>query len=406
MRVLLLTLICGLLGAQQTVRPPQPPAKQPPPVPQTVAPSTIGPPQPGAQSTVTPPADAAPQPQTPPRPPRTPDIDDPNDTRFGVTVSEVITPVLVFGRSGGYVNNIQPYEFHVYDDDKEQNIRVIETFTPISLVILVQSNAHVQGLLPQVNKIGSLIGPQVIGDAGEAAVIAYDSRIRTLQDFTTDKDKVSQAIKKIQPGSESNRMVDAVEAGARMLRSRPRERRRIMLLVGETRDMGSEARVRETLRYLQLSNILFFAVDMSRFVNVLTAPPTPARPDPLPPAMRPLPSNVPATPNTVQQTYGINQRAEFVPMLLEIYRDAKAVFKANPVEIFTRGTGGTEFGFHSQHTLEDALTGIGEQLHSQYIISYTPSAEKYGFHQIVVQVTGHPEVEKILARPGYWLGPL
>ncbi|MBZ5583898.1 MAG: VWA domain-containing protein [Acidobacteriia bacterium] len=405
MRLLFVTLICGLLGGQQTTRPPQPPPKQPPPVPETVAPSTIGPPQANAPSTVGPPSTAAPR--NPARQqPRTPEVDDPNNPTFGTTVSEVVTPALVFDRAGGYVNNIKPYEFHLYDDDKEQNIRVVETFTPISLVILIQSNADVQGLLPQVNKIGGLIGPQVIGDAGEAAVIAYDSRIRTLQDFTTDKDKISQAIKKIQPGSESNRMVDAVEAGARMLRSRPQNRRRVMLLVGETRDMGSEARVRETSRYLALSNILFFAVDMSRFVTTLTAPPKPARPDPLPPAMHPMPANVPATPTTVAQAYGINGRAEFVPLLVEIYRDAKAVFKANPVEVFTKATGGTEFGFHSQRTLEDALTGIGEQLHSQYIISYTPGAEKFGFHTIVVQVTGHPEVEKILARPGYWLGPL
>ena len=35
------------------------------------------------------------------------------------------------------------------------------------------------------------------GVMGEAAVIAYDSRIRVLQDFTNDSDKLSQAVKKI-----------------------------------------------------------------------------------------------------------------------------------------------------------------------------------------------------------------
>ena len=329
------------------------------------------------------------------------------DLRIVTTVTNVVAPVLVFDRNGGYVNNIRPDQFHLFDNDVEQNIQVDVSYTPISLVILVQANANVDGLLPQVNKIGNLIGPQIIGDAGEAAVIAYDARIRTLQEFTSDFTKVTQAIKKIQPGSQSNRMVDAVVAGANLLRSRPGHRRRIMLLIGETRDLGSQSRARETLVTLQMNNIIFYAVDMSRFMNVLSAPAKVGRPDPLPPAMRPLPSSVPATPTTVAQTWGTNGgTAQFIPLLLEIYRDTKAIFKANPVEVFTQGTGGSEFGFHSQRTLEDALTGIGEQLHSQYMISYNPTnRDSGGFHPIRVDVADHPEIDKIVTRPGYWVGP-
>lgn len=361
MRVFLPTLVCGLLAAQQTVRPPQ--TQQPPPV-------------------------------------------EPTGLTIPITVHNVQAPVTVFDREGGYVNNIRPEQFHLFDNDQEQNIQVDVTYTPISLAILIQSNAHVEGLLPQVNKIGNLIGPQVIGDAGEAAVIAYDSRIRVLQEFTSDTGKVTEAVKKIQPGSESNRMVDAVMEGTRLLRSRPSDRRRIMLLIGETRDLGSEGRAREALIDLQMNNIVFYPVDMSRFITTLKAPPRPSRPDPLPPAMHPLPPNVPATPNNVEQMYGTNSRAEFVPALLEIYRDVKAIFIDNPVEVFTKGTGGTEFGFHSQRTLENALTAIGEQLHSEYTLSYAPNnREEAGFHQIRVEVTGHPEAGKIVTRPGYYLGP-
>jgi hypothetical protein len=122
--------------------------------------------------------------------------------------------------------------------------------------------------------------------------------------------------------------------------------------------------------------------------------------------MHPLPPNVPATPSNVEQMYGTNARGEFVPALLEIYRDAKAVFVANPVEVFTKGTGGTEYGFHSQRTLENALTEIGEQLHSEYTLSYAPNnRDTAGFHPIRVEVQGHPEVGKLVTRPGYYLGP-
>jgi VWFA-related protein len=375
MRPLLLTAFCGLLAAQSTIRPPDPTA----------------------------PPKATPAPQATPLPPSS-SSQEPGELTFRTSINEVVAPVVVLSRDGGYVNNIQDYEFHLFDYDQEQNINVFASFAPISLVLLIQSNAHVDAILPQVNKIGGLIGPQVIGDSGETALIAYDSRIRLLQDFTTDQRKITQAVKKIQAGSESNRMVDAVAEATRMLHTRPRGRRRIILLIGETRDMGSESRAREVAIELLLNNVMLYSVDMSRFITTLTAPPRLARPDPLPPAMHPMPSSVPATPTTVQQMYGINSRAEFVPLLEEIFKDVKAIFKANPVEVFTRATGGSQFGFHSQRTLEDALTAIGERLHAEYTISYQPNnREKGGFHAIRVTIDGHDEVDKIITRPGYYL---
>lgn len=190
-----------------------------------------------------------------------------------------------------------------------------------------------------------------------------------------------------------------------MLDTRPRNRRRILLLIGETRDLSSESRAREALIDLQLANIVFYSVDMSRVMTNLTAPPPQPRVDPNPPAMHPLPAGVPATPNTVMQTYGTQgSSAQFVPLMVELFKDAKAIFKDNPVELFTKGTGGSEFGFARQRGLEEAIQRIGEELHSQYLISYMPNnKEEGGFHQITVEVAGRPEVAKVQTRPGYWL---
>jgi len=331
----------------------------------------------------------------------------PADFLIRVPVEVVTTPVIVFDRSGGYVSGIRPDQFRLWDNEQPQNISVDETFTPISLVIAIQANSHVEGLLPAVRRIGNLVGPLLVGDQGEVAVLAYDSRIRTLQEWTSDPMKITEAVMKIYPGSTSNRMVDAVVEGTRMLRSRPKERRRIMLLIGETRDLGSESKARETAIALQLANVIFYAVDMSRFITTLTAPPPVPRPDNLPPAMYPLPSNVAATPNNVANTWGSQGgRAEFIPAMVELFKDVKAIFKDNPVELFTKASGGSEFGFHGTHTLEEAMQHVGEELHSEYTISYRPTnRNEYGFHQIQVDVTGHAEVKRVQHRPGYWLGP-
>jgi len=230
----IMMLLAGMLLAQQ---PAQTPAKNPPPSQSTPDAQDQGPAQEG-----------------------TPDL------RIRVEVQHVLAPVLVYDRDGNFVNGLLPDQFHLTDNDKEQNIHVDVAYQPISMVVMVQANSAVEKMLPTINKIGNMLQPLILGDQGEAAVLAFDHRIRTLQEFTSDSDKITQAVRKIQPGSDANHMIDATEQAITMLRHRPVNRRRIILLIGETRDIGSEARGRETLISMQLNNIAFYAVDMSRII--------------------------------------------------------------------------------------------------------------------------------------------
>jgi VWFA-related protein len=328
-------------------------------------------------------------------------------------VDFVSTPAWVYDRDGNTVSGLRPEQFRLFDNGKEQNIQVDVSFVPISLVICIQANANVEGMLPHIRKIGNLVKPLLIGDQGQAAVIKYDHRIEVIQPFTSDGDQLTTAISKINPGSSTSRMIDAVSHATQMLRRLPRNRQRVILLLGETRDVASELRLRTALMDIQVANVTFYAVDMSRFMTTLTAKPQPGRQDNRPAPLAgaaSLPSMMPATPTTVAQATGggggTAGRAEFVPLLLELYRDAKAIFKKNPVEAFTQATGGMEFGFHSLRTLEDAFQKLGEQLHSSYTISYSPNNREAttGWHEIKVDVPGRRDITKIQTRPGYWLG--
>ena len=336
-----------------------------------------------------------------PAPPEVPTSEETIRTRVDV----VMAPVTVLNRQGGYVSGLQPQDFHLLDNGKEQDIHVDVTFQPISMVIAVQANDHVEGILPKINKIGSMIQPMVTGEQGEVAVMAFDHRFQLKQNFTNDPGKIEAAIKSITPGSGSSRMIDAVIESVRMLRSRPTSRRRILLLIAETRDKGSEGRVRDALTDIQINNVSVYSVDISRMLAGFskTRPPDP-RPDTLPPAMTPLPAGVPATPNNVMQaTGGQGGSAQFIPLMVEIFKDSKAIFVDNPVEVFTKGTGGAEFGFGKQRGLEEAIEKVGAEIHSQYLISYNPNnKDQGGFHEIEVDVS-HPDANKVRTRPGYWL---
>src|SRR5262249_49974140 len=78
-----------------------------------------------------------------------------DEFRIPVTVDVVVAPTMVLDHDGYIVNGLRKDQFHLYDNGKEQDVQVDSSFYPISLVIAIQANSHVEGLLPQVRKIGN-----------------------------------------------------------------------------------------------------------------------------------------------------------------------------------------------------------------------------------------------------------
>lgn len=321
------------------------------------------------------------------------------ELRIRELVTNVVAPVVVTDDRGNLVNGLQPHEFILRDNDKIQDVKVDVTFQPIDVVVAIQADAVVEDVLPKIKKMGSLLEALVVGEQGTVAIIAFDHRIRVMQEFTSDGAKIKAALEKINPGSSQARQWDAVNDAARMLSKRAKDRRRVILLISETRDKGSEGRGRETLLAVEFNNVMVYTVNMSRFLNTLTAKTPVPRPDPIPPSARTLPGGVASTPNTVAQYGGTGN---VLPAFVEIFRQVKSIFISNPAEVLTKFSGGREFGFVSQRALEEAVSKIGEELHSQYLLSYNPNNKlEGGWHEIKVQVR-RPGVN-VRTRPGYWL---
>jgi VWFA-related protein len=329
-----------------------------------------------------------------------PEIDQPI---VRTTVTNIVAPVLVTDRAGNIIDGLQPNQFHLFDNGKEQNIQVDQAFEPISLVVAIECSGRISSILTQIKHIGSLVQQTVTGSQGEVAVVAFDGRIRLMQDFTNDPDKIKVAVDKIQPGNTQSRMIDAVDRGVYMLRKRPRNNRKIVLLVSETRDEGSEARLREALIDTNLSNVMVYTVDITQLAVRLTE----KQPDPRPVAMDPTamnaPLGIPNTPTTMEQNYGMGNRVQFTPLLKEIYTDAKGIFVRDPATQFAKSTGGKQFFFLKQKGLEEAVQDISRQLHSHYMLSYRPTdADEGGFHTIEVSIDRSSLI--CTTRPGYWIG--
>jgi VWFA-related protein len=344
------------------------------------------------------------QTQTRPKDPDAPEFNTDEIIRTGVT--EVVVPVLVRDRDGNLVDGLQPPQFHLWDNGKEQEIHVDVTYEPISLVIAIECSSRVESVLSQIRHLSSLIQPVLVGRQGEAAVLAFDSRLRVMQDFTNDPDKIKAGIDKITVGSTQNRMIDAVEESVRMLqptRGRPKENRKVVLLISETRDTGSAARLRAVMMKVAFTNTIIYTVDISQLAVRLTERQSQPARNPIDPTTMNLPMGVPNTPTTMEQNYSMLNRAQFVPVLKEIYTDAKGLFVQDPATQFARGSGGQEFTFLRQKGLEDAVQKINTEVRSQYMITYRPNNKSEpGFHTIEVGVERTNYICK--TRPGYWIG--
>lgn len=337
-----------------------------------------------------------------------PAIPSPDTPEFGVpiivNVNNLVAPVLVTDHSGNIIDGLQGHQFHLYDNGIEQNIHVDTAYEPISLVVAIERTGRVEAVLPQLHKLGTLL-TQITGKDGEAAVVAFDCRIATPQDFTTDNDKVKVAINNIKAGcSSGTRLIDAVEQSVFMLKRRPAANRRVVLLVSETRDEGSEARLKEVMINATLQNVQVYAVDIAQILVRMNQKQDDPRPIPYDVASQTFPMGQPATPTTMEQNYGMQNRVQAIPLLKEIFIDTKGLFVKDPSTQFANATGGHQFWFTREKGLEDAVQRISEEVHSQYLVSYKPSnAGEGGYHTITVNIDREPGYI-CKTRPGYWTG--
>jgi VWFA-related protein len=326
--------------------------------------------------------------------------DMPKRSDIVTTVKVVIAPTTVTDREGNFVNGLTVNDFVLYDNEKLQRIEQDITYQPLSMVIAVQANAQVEGVIPKIRKIGAELDALVVGDQGEAAVLAFDHRIRTLQDFTSERGKIDAAFKKLSPGSSTSMLNDATMEAINMLRSRPQDRRRIIILISETRDVGGSFRPREVMTAAQFANVIIYSIDISHFMSSLTRKAPVTRPDSIPPEAHHSPTGSVMTPTDISQNRDIGNA---VPAFVEIFKGVKGIFIDNPSEVYTKYTGGREFSFASQRGLDEAVTAVGAEIHSQYLLSYAPNnLSDPGFHTIDVRVKGRGNLH-VRTRPGYWI---
>jgi VWFA-related protein len=334
----------------------------------------------------------------------------PPQAKLVVRVFLVNTPVTVRDAKGDMVANLEMKDFRITDNSVEQKISHFDLGgDPISLVVLLETSSRIDPLLAELRKTGILLTQTVMGPTGEAAIVGFNDSVDKLQDFTTNADQIEKTVSRLQTSTSGSKLYDAMAVGVEMLSGRPQatpERpghRRVMLIMSEATDVGSETRLGEVLRQAQLSNVTIYSVGLSTTRAELQSKPKDTRPQITPPGTFGLPPQpgTPQTPDTEAERYG---SGNLLALAVWAVQHVKDKISDHALEVAATATGGAHLATFKDRSIEKAIDEIGGELHAQYSLSYTPTGtNEIGYHEIKVQVI--PSGLKVRARPGYYVAP-
>ena len=318
--------------------------------------------------------------------------------QFKSTVPLVLAPTTVTDAKGRLVDGLAAGDLILYDDSVPQAIQIDWTTYPIDVVVAVQTSANSGAVIDKLGGTGILFTQLLAAEAGETAVISFSSEVRVHQDFTGSPDSVIHALRMLRKEGGGACMLDALREAMQMLERRRPGRRRIVLMIGEKRDRGSQAKLAAVVEQVQRLNATIYWLTYSPMLQPFTVKPKTAedlKPEAERIKMKPCaacegPDTTPVPPDLGPGgfLYGLGE-------LMRLHKEDLS-------SLFSRTTGGRTLNFLKKNALEQAIQLVGEEVHRQYILSFAPKGGEPGtFHSIRVVVKNRPELQA-KTREGYW----
>jgi VWFA-related protein len=302
------------------------------------------------------------------------------DTVIRTTVPLILVPATVTDRHGKTVEGLAESDFEVLDNGKPVKHSLEITNQPIALVVAVQTSAIAGPALAKVQKIGAMFEPLVVGEGGVAAIVTYSDQIKVWQDFTHSADDFTRRMRKIEPDGDDRaeaHMNDAVLEAVKMFADRPKFRR-VLVVIGESRDRGSRAKLQEAVTVAQAANVTIYPVNYSVYKTNFTS-------------------------RGAERFEGSGRRVYDTDpgSLLAVFAEIGRLGTQNAGDALAKYTGGEKVSFARLAGLERVIAKVGDDLHTQYLLSFQAgNADDKMYHAITVNVKRTDAA--VRARPGYW----
>jgi VWFA-related protein len=271
---------------------------------------------------------------------------------------------------------LTPKDFLVEDNGVPQKVHVDDDLDsqPVSIVVAVEKGGTSLLQFDKIAKLGPLLD-LFLGDGfGAAALVTFDSQPELVQDFTSKTGAINRELKEMQPGDGGAAILDAVRFSIDMLEEQPQERRRILLLISESRDHGSKKNeAKDLVERIGTSNTLVLALTYSasgaEFLNDIKGGGS---------------VGYVMTPGT--------------PVMAAI-----AAMHKNVAKQLAEMSGGEYAPFVKEKGFEERVEDVARHARNRYMLSFSPTDKTPGFHTLSVKLT-EDFGARLVARASYWAG--
>ncbi len=264
-----------------------------------------------------------------------------DDDVVRVDTNLVIINVTVTDKSGKYISGLKLADFKIFEDGKEVQRDLIESFSvqesPFASVVLLDTSGSMETRL-SLARSAAIRFLDGLRPEDVAAVYKFDYKVEPIQDFSSGRDLAPMAFGMRARGMTT--LNDAIVEAARALTDRP-EMRKAIVVLSDGLDTYSKSSAEKALDSALAVGASIYAVDMTA-------------------------------------TGGSATRNQQTAALLKS---------------FAERTGGRFIATPGGPALRDAFAGIAEELGHQYTIAYRPekAARDGKWHALEIKVE-KPEV--------------
>jgi Ca-activated chloride channel family protein len=299
---------------------------------------------------------------TPPQQPR-PAPTQRDEIEEGVTARVVRVPVTVLDKKGAPVTGLTRSDFLVFEDKRPiqfdflGEIRELEKL-PIFIGVLMDTSSSTSGKLGfEKEAAKNFLYTVTRTRKDQAAFVTFDDEVRLRQDFTKDLDLLNRAIDGVKkPGTQTS-LFDAIWQFCDEKMRATASPRRALVVITDGDDTYSRAHIEDAISIAQKTDTIIFAISTKGGFTGSAVP-------------------------------GV---------------EAGTVKDAGDKELqkLAEQTGGHAFYTGDMLALERAFKKIGEELRSQYLITYRPDPPFDGsYRRIEVKVATNDKY-KVNAKHGY-----
>ncbi|MBT9332042.1 VWA domain-containing protein [Paracidobacterium acidisoli] len=314
----------------------------------------------------------------------------------------VLVPTWVTTQTGETVFSLTSQNFSLLDNGVPQKVTIDDDInpSPLSIVVAIETGGYGRQEIASLGGVETMVEAIVGERPHEIALVTFDSQPHLIQDFTPVTEDIGAAIQGIQPGDHDAAILDGLQYAVKMLQSRSASNRRIVLLISETFDHGSQAKADEVFQTLRSSNTPIYSVAFSTTqaeVHETLTTPSPGRAK----KMRCLQENPGAPPGTCR---GYGALGRLLVLASRAGQDDDGS-ESNVAQTAAAATGGKYLPFDARggrKDLEKKLYSIANDLPNRYILSFRPMSPTPGLHNLQVSVQGHPELQ-VSSRSTYWV---